>query len=242
MLAPGLDPDVVARVVSAILAGQWLSGASRRALAAETGLSLPEVGRHVEAALVTVQGAMSEDVTEMALASVARLERWAEQAARGVSQQEASVLGCFPVAPDLKTAGALTRTANEIAGTIRAQQTVNVLVDSSGQPKGLLAELAAGLLAVAREHPEAAPALADSLRGIGGPALRPATDTIARQIAEHAVDTVEAMPDWLNALGGQERHACEVVWWTLPEGERTADVTRARLAEVASELVGRVRQ
>ena len=120
--------------------------------------------------------------------------------------------------------------------------TVNVLVDATGAPKGVLADIAAALVSFAQSNQEVAGALADSLRGIGGPALRPATDTIARQIAEHAVDTVEAMPEWMSALSGQERHACESVWWTLPDGERNADVTRVRLAEVAGELVGRVRR
>ena len=132
----------------------------------------------------------------------------------------------------------------KVAGIVTSGSgtTVNVLVDASGAPKGVLADIAAALVSFAQSNQEVAGALADSLRGIGGPALRPATDTIARQIAEHAVDTVEAMPDWMSALGGQERHACEVVWWTLPEGERNADVTLARLAEVAGELVGRVRR
>jgi hypothetical protein len=234
MLAPGLDADVVARVVSAILAGQWLACASRRALAAETGLSLPEVGRHVEAALATVQGAMSDDVAEMALASVARLERWAEQAARGVTQQEASVLGCFPVAPDLKTAGALTRTANEIAGTIRQSQ--NVYIDATGQPKGVLADMTSALVSFAARRPDAAAELAECVRAVGGQ-LRPATETIAHQIAQH-VEVVEPPPDWIGEIKDtRARDAWTALWWMLPEDERTGDATRSRLAAMARELV-----
>jgi len=235
MLAPGLDADVVARVVSAMLGGQWLTGASRRALAAETGLSLPEVGRHVEAALATVQGAMSEDVAEMALASVARLERWAEQAQRGVSPAEAAALGCFPVAPDLKTAGALLRTANEIAGTIRPAQSVT-LIDASGAPRGVLAEMGEALSRVASAYPEVAGALQDAVRSVGGPALRPATATIAAQLEQHVV--VESYPEWLLETQGEARDALEVLWLTMPS--HSAETSRDEVREWAGELVRRV--
>lgn len=238
MLAPGLDADIVARVVSAMLGGQWLTGASRRALAAETGLSLPEVGRHVEAALVTVQGAMGPDVAEMAHASVARLERWAEQASRGVSPAEAATLGCFPVAPDLKTAGALLRTANEIAGTIRPTQVLN-LIDASGAPKGVLAEMGEALARVASAYPEAAGALQEAVRSVGGPALRPATATIAAQLEQHAV--VESYPEWLLQVreDSDERNALEVLWCTMPL--HSAESTRAEVCEWGDEVVRRAR-
>lgn len=248
--ARAVDPtDKLARIrFIATLSGEFERGETTAILADVWGLNQSTVTRDAcDAVLHAKLASDTQPLAEMFIGEM--LEQLRETKDELAATQSALSAMTFERPRDVKEgAEAIKATRDQVmklvellgkaSGIVSSGQTVNVLVDASGQPKGALAEMAAVLVAFAAARPDAAGELAAAIRGASGQ-LKPATATIAAQLEQHAV--VESYPEWLLQVreDSDERNALEVLWCTMPL--HSADSTRVEVCEWGDEVVRRAR-